>query len=47
MIRPAALRAFDGEAAFDRWAEGFLDLLRSPETFTYSVLVVVEGIRPA
>jgi ubiquinone/menaquinone biosynthesis C-methylase UbiE len=44
-IRPAAIRAFESEAEFDRWAASFLELLRDPDSFTYSVLVLVEGTR--
>jgi SAM-dependent methyltransferase len=44
-IRPAAIRGFESELAFDRWAASFLELLRDPDSFTYSVLVLVEGTR--
>jgi ubiquinone/menaquinone biosynthesis C-methylase UbiE len=44
-IRPAALRAFESERAYDLWAAEFLEMLRSPDAFSYSVLIVVEGIR--
>jgi ubiquinone/menaquinone biosynthesis C-methylase UbiE len=44
-IRPAGIRALNGEAEYDRWAAAFLDMLRAPETFTYSSLILVEGIR--
>lgn len=44
-IRPAALGAFDSEVAYDRWAASFLELLRDPNSFTYSVLVLVQGTR--
>jgi ubiquinone/menaquinone biosynthesis C-methylase UbiE len=45
VIRPHAMRGFASEAAFDLWASRFLGSLRDPEVFTYSVLVVVEGVR--
>ena len=44
-IRSVAIRGFESEVAFDRWAASFLDLLRDPDSFTYSVLVLVEGTR--
>jgi ubiquinone/menaquinone biosynthesis C-methylase UbiE len=44
-IRPVAIGGFDSESEFDRWAVSFLDLLRNPDSFTYSVLVLVEGTR--
>lgn len=47
VIRPRAVRAFESEVAYDRWAAKFLETLRDPEVFSYSVLVVAEGIRAA
>jgi ubiquinone/menaquinone biosynthesis C-methylase UbiE len=44
-IRPAGIRALNGEAEYDRWATEFLDMLRAPDTFSYSSFVLVEGIR--
>jgi SAM-dependent methyltransferase len=44
-IRPVAARLFGGEQAYDRWATDFLEMLRDPERFSYSVLFLVEGIK--
>jgi ubiquinone/menaquinone biosynthesis C-methylase UbiE len=44
-IRPAGVAALGGSAAYDRFVAEYLDHLRDPETFTYSTLILVEGIR--
>jgi ubiquinone/menaquinone biosynthesis C-methylase UbiE len=44
-IRPAVVHAFASERAYDRFAERYLALLQSPDVFTYSTLIVVEGVR--
>jgi hypothetical protein len=46
-IRPAGVAALGGETAYDDWAAAFLEMLRDPDSFTYSTLIVVEGIRRA
>jgi ubiquinone/menaquinone biosynthesis C-methylase UbiE len=42
-LRPAVIGGFPG---YDAFAEAFLDYLRDPDTFTYSVLILVDGVRP-
>lgn len=44
-LRPRGVRAL-GEARYDRFAKQFLELLRSPDALTYSVLFLVEWQRP-
>lgn len=44
-IRPMGVRAFPHEAAYDAWADSYLEMLRDPDVFTYSVLILVEGVR--
>jgi ubiquinone/menaquinone biosynthesis C-methylase UbiE len=44
-IRPIATRLFGGEPAYDSWADAFLEMLRDPDRFSYSVLFLVEGIK--
>jgi ubiquinone/menaquinone biosynthesis C-methylase UbiE len=46
-VRPAGILALGGEAAYDAFADAFLDLLGNPDALTYSVLFVVEGIKGA
>jgi SAM-dependent methyltransferase len=46
-IRPAAAPALGGPEAYDRWISAFLEMLQDPDRFTYSVLLIVEGIKPA
>jgi SAM-dependent methyltransferase len=45
-IRPLGILAFGGESPYDSFARNFLDFLAAPSTFTYSVLLLVEGVRP-
>lgn len=45
-LRPAGEKAFGGAAAWTRFGERFLQMLRDPDTLTYSVLFLVEGVRP-
>lgn len=45
-LRRAGSLAFGGEAPYDSFVRNFLDFLASPSTFTYSVLLLVEGLRP-
>jgi ubiquinone/menaquinone biosynthesis C-methylase UbiE len=45
-IRPVGVRALGSEDAYDRWAQSFLGFLEDDNTFTYSVLFLVEGTRP-
>lgn len=47
IARPAAARALGSEAAADSLKERFLEYLGRPDTFTYSNLVTVCGVRPA
>jgi hypothetical protein len=42
---PAGVPALGGPAAYDRFVAEYLDHLRDPDTFTYSTLILVEGIR--
>jgi SAM-dependent methyltransferase len=44
-LRPEGAAALGGEREYDRWASAFLDLLMDPDAFSYSVLVLVEGVR--
>lgn len=44
--RPRVAEAFGGEEKYDEFARAFLDFLRDPETFTYSILLLVQGTRP-
>ncbi len=44
-IRPYALRAFPTERAYHEFVESFMAMLRDPDTFTYSVLIIVVGER--
>ena len=44
-IKPAAATAFGSDTAYDAWVQRFLGLLCDPDAFTYSVLVLVHGIR--
>lgn len=45
-LRPAGVRALGGEAEYDAFATEYLRMLEDPEVLTYSVLVLVEGVRP-
>jgi len=45
-IRKAAIRAFPTEDEYDRFVGEFMAMLRDPDTFTYSVLIIVEGTPP-
>lgn len=44
-LRPVGARALGGEAAYDAFARDYLDLLQDPDALTYSVLLLVEGVR--
>jgi len=44
-IRDIGVQAFGSSGAYDRFAACYLDHLRDPDVFTYSTLVLVEGIR--
>jgi SAM-dependent methyltransferase len=46
IARPAAARALGSEAAADSLKARFLEYLERPDTFTYSNLVTVSGVRP-
>jgi ubiquinone/menaquinone biosynthesis C-methylase UbiE len=49
VVRPAAVAEFGGhaagEAAYDRFAQAFIDHLKDPDSFTYSTLILVSGKR--
>ncbi len=45
-IRPVAVRAFPSERAYDEFIDNFMGLLRDPDVFTYSTLIIVEGTPP-
>ena len=44
-IRKFVVPAFGSEHEYDRFVRSYLDMLRDPDTFTYSTLLMVEGIR--
>jgi ubiquinone/menaquinone biosynthesis C-methylase UbiE len=44
-IRRFAVPAFGSEHEYDCFVRAYLDMLRDPDTFTYSTLFIVEGIR--
>ncbi len=46
-LRPIGVRALGGEAVYDAFARDYLAMLQDPDALTYSVLILVEGIRPA
>ncbi len=47
-LRPRGIRALGGrEQEYDQFALEYLKLLRDPEVLNYSVLFLVEGIKPA
>jgi ubiquinone/menaquinone biosynthesis C-methylase UbiE len=44
-LRPLGVKALGGEAAYDAFAGEYLAMLGDPDTLTYSVLHLVEGVR--
>jgi ubiquinone/menaquinone biosynthesis C-methylase UbiE len=46
-IRDAGIAAFGSAAAYEHFARLYLDHLLNPDTFSYSTLILVEGIRGA
>jgi len=46
-LRPRGIRALGGRAQYDRFAREFLKLLRNQDALSYSVLFLVEGLRPS
>jgi ubiquinone/menaquinone biosynthesis C-methylase UbiE len=44
-IRDAGIAAFGSADAYERFAHRYLDHLLDPDTFSYSTLILVEGIR--
>jgi ubiquinone/menaquinone biosynthesis C-methylase UbiE len=46
-LRTVGVKALGGEAAWDAFARDYLAMLQDPDTLTYSVLVLVEGVRRA
>lgn len=46
-IRPVGAKALGSPEHYDAFAKRFLELLKDPDGFTYSVLFIVEGVRPA
>jgi SAM-dependent methyltransferase len=45
VVEPAALAAFGGAEAYQRFVNLFLDHLQDPDSFTYSTLILVSGNR--
>lgn len=45
-LRPLAAKALGGAEAYDAFSRDFLAMLQDPDTLTYSVLMLVEGVRP-
>jgi ubiquinone/menaquinone biosynthesis C-methylase UbiE len=45
-LRPRGSAALGSSARYDQFARAFLDLLRSPDALTYSILFLVEWTRP-
>ncbi len=45
-LRPIAAKSLGGPEAYDAFAREFLAMLQDPDTLTYSVLMLVEGVRP-
>jgi ubiquinone/menaquinone biosynthesis C-methylase UbiE len=44
-LRRAGALALGGESQYDDFARAFLELLEDPDSLTYSVLIMVEGVR--
>jgi SAM-dependent methyltransferase len=44
-LRPVGVLALGGPERYDAFERAFLDLLQDPDAFTYSVLIIVEGVR--
>jgi hypothetical protein len=45
-LRPVGVKAFGSAEAYDAFAAEYLALLQDPDAQTYSVLFLVEGVRP-
>jgi ubiquinone/menaquinone biosynthesis C-methylase UbiE len=45
-MRPVGVKALGGEAEWDAFARDYLALLQDPDALTYSVVHLVEGVRP-
>ncbi|MGA9522040.1 MAG: methyltransferase domain-containing protein [Myxococcaceae bacterium] len=45
MLRPIGIKALGGEAAWDRFVQGYLEMLLDPDALTWSVLFLVEGTK--
>ena len=45
-MRPAGIHAFGSAEAWESFGQRFLDMLRDPDSLTYSTLFLVEGRRP-
>ncbi|MBW1904611.1 MAG: methyltransferase domain-containing protein [Deltaproteobacteria bacterium] len=45
-IRTVAMGAFPSERAYDHFVQEFMGMLRDPDVFTYSILIIVEGTPP-
>ena len=41
-----AMGAFPSERAYDHFVQEFMGMLRDPDVFTYSILIIVEGTPP-
>ncbi len=46
-LRPVGVKALGGEAEWDAFVRDYLAMLQDPDTLTYSVLLLVEGVRGA
>lgn len=45
-LRPIGVKALGSAEAYDAFAAEYLEMLRDPDALTYSVLFLVEGVRP-
>lgn len=45
-IAPKGIEALGSVERYESFAESFIDMLAAPDTFYYSVLILVEGLRP-
>jgi ubiquinone/menaquinone biosynthesis C-methylase UbiE len=44
-LRQLVAPAFGGDGEYDRFVRAFIDMLKDPDTFTYSTLILAEGVR--
>lgn len=45
-VRPLGVAVLGGEAAYDAFVKAYLEMLDDPDSLTYSMLFLVEGVRP-